>query len=209
MLIKYDIELNKCPVCSSALSVELPGSDKSTTCTGCDYTEPAGSPHYATFFGEVLYQYMSAAGVSSVMWGVEQVPPAYVVSPRGILPLLLARAQELIVTGYSSTALEVDVFRNIPDKSAILQQRVVLSGAQSSLPSEVVSELNLLQACATYCVDETLALSKLKHQTADLSKFQLGDIATVGVQLREKFPDMFAEDGVTEKSARTNRDVSA
>ncbi|MGP4943195.1 hypothetical protein ACTXI5_08545 [Pseudoalteromonas nigrifaciens] len=115
-------------------------SSKDTTCSSCDYKEPAGSAHFVTFIAEALNRFLKNLGVQKIAVGnVETDDFLSVLDAKSILPALLVNAKlntKSIGSEFNSIPLTT-----VDDHEAFYKRRVVTTSSAIRNPSIAISAL--------------------------------------------------------------------
>lgn len=140
MLITPSLCLMYCPTCGEQLFIRNMFSSKDTTCSACDYKEPAGSAHFVTFTSEVLSRFLKKLGVEKIAIGnVETDNFLSVLDAHSILPALLINAKlntKTIGSDFNSIPLTT-----VPDENAYYKRRVITTSSAITNPAVAITAL--------------------------------------------------------------------
>lgn len=129
----YNIEpeagMDLCPLCGATMVLQPPGAKERTQCGSCYYSEPAGSAHYMALITNIMVEVANTYGVKYAVIDGQTARMRTCMHSRGLLPLLVSRATELIHS-YDLAYLQLfdhGLF-NQKDDEAVLGCRVTIKG---------------------------------------------------------------------------------
>lgn len=144
-----------CPMCGATMDLQPVGSQQRTQCGGCSYSEPAGTAQYLALITNVMVKVAEGYGVNYAVIDGQTVRLRTCMHSRGLLPLLVSRATELIHSyDLSYQPLFEHGLFNQKDDEAVLGCRVTIKG-DASIKSIITTILIL-----TEVFEESLMLTR-------------------------------------------------
>ncbi len=128
--------LEHCPVCNSLLNLSNTLGEKSTTCTNCDYHEPAGNAAVVTFLSASISEYAVLNEVDTVFLKGSEFIIKECMEGNGLLPLFVERAEQIQqasgISDIPGIGLQLKI---IEDVKGLLMSRVVMKSPSISIAS--------------------------------------------------------------------------
>jgi hypothetical protein len=172
--------LEHCPICNSQLNLSSTPGEKPTTCTNCDYHEPAGNAAVVTFLSASFAEYAALNEVDTAFLKGSEFTIRECMEGNGLLPLFIERAEQIQqasgISEIPGIGLQLSI---IEDVKGLLMSRVVMKETSINIAStlgfltEVLHETMLLtntldtkyygnQICLDFmpCVNPTINVSE-------------------------------------------------
>ena len=140
MVITPSLCLMYCPICEEKLNIQKMFSSSNSTCSQCDYNEPAGSAHFVTFIIEVLSNFIKNIGVKYISIGeVKTTDFKAVLDSSSLLTAILINAK--LNTKYISAHFNQIPLATVVDNNGYYKKRVISTSSNISNPSICISVL--------------------------------------------------------------------
>jgi len=126
--------LKFCPACNSLLKLSNNLGGKPTTCTNCDYQEPAGNATVISFLSASFSEYAALNNVDTVFLKGNEFSIRECMEGNGLLPLFVERIQQIQqASGLSGIPVIGLQLKAIEDVKGLLMSRVVMNSPEISI----------------------------------------------------------------------------
>jgi len=137
----------RCPICCGQLKLINTLGDKNTSCSQCDYQEPAGNAIVVTFLSACISEYATLYEIDTVFLQGNEFTVRECMEGDGLLPLFVERANQIQKAADFSDIPELGLqLTTIEDIKGLQFSRVVLKtstinvGATLGFIGEVFNE---------------------------------------------------------------------